>query len=137
MASLWKMCLVHYETTLLTSNCPLFSTHTPAAPSRYGPGDLSAKSGEKWISKNVSFDIQDCTLPLHCQANVFAPGGTGAKLEKYKQHRVSVEDRRQHKIVWNETYVTAGCIRRTLEEPFEPAEMRSVANSAYCDNFTY
>ena len=68
---------------------------------------------------------------------MFAPGGTGAKLEKYKQHRVSVEDRRQHKIVWNETYVTAGCIRRTLEEPFEPAEMRSVANSAYCDNFTY
>ena len=105
---------------------------------------FEAKSGEKWISKNVNFDIQDCTLPLHCQANVFAPGGTGAKLEKYKQHRVSVEDRRQHKIVWNETYVTAGCIRRTLKEPFEPAEMspvfeimRSVANSAYCDNFTY
>lgn len=105
---------------------------------------FEAKSGGKWISKNVRFDIQDCTLPLQYQANVFAPGGTGAKLENYKQRKVLVEDRRRHRIVWTETYVSAACVRRTLAEPFQPAEMssvfeimRSVANSAYCESFTY
>ena len=103
-----------------------------------------SKSGEKWISENVRFDIKDCTIPLHTQANVMAPGGTGAKLEKYKLHTVLSEDRRLHKIVWNETYLPVECVRTAVKEPFCTAEMdavfavmRAVASSKYCEGFTY
>ena len=100
------------------------------------------KQSGKWISKAVTFSIQDCTLPLQLQGSVSAPGSTGAKLENCKKHTVLLADRRENRITWNSSYAAPECVLRCLREPFGEEEMicvteimRSLANSAYCDGF--
>ena len=118
-----------YEAALrsLFNDSTMSKQSTPETVARYDQTD-----GGKWVSSVVSFHVRDCTLPLIFQANISAPGGTGAKLQKYKEGNVSVEERRNHRIGWNETYLSPEVIKSMLEGPFSEKEMNAVSEIAKC-----